>query len=321
MISSKISQDSFHVLYICSAARSGSTLTDMFIGGHSQAASLGEVNFLSQAISLNAECSCGDKLRVCTQWHKVFDSIISSQGIDLIKDPYGFKLWDAIAVDPIDHRRQTRAYRLAVILRKAWMEGRDTLPYSLRKYFPIPPTLLKALHNKITLYREISRCWEKLVIVDSSKNIREAVELYQRWPDLVKVVLLTRDGRGVYFSRRSSGFSQSESINGWLNYYRRALPLLENYIPQSNLLKIKYENLATKSDEIGRTLCNFINIPFELEMLNLARARRHLVGGNNTRFAPEKEIRLDNRWQTELNGAELDFFIRIGGDMNRRLGY
>ena len=58
----EIVQNGFHVLYICSAARSGSTLTDMFIGGHSQTASLGEINLLGNAISLNAECSCGDKL-------------------------------------------------------------------------------------------------------------------------------------------------------------------------------------------------------------------------------------------------------------------
>ena len=64
----KIAQDGFHVLYICSAARSGSTLTDMFIGGHSQTASLGEINLLVNAISLNADCSCGDKLSACMQW-------------------------------------------------------------------------------------------------------------------------------------------------------------------------------------------------------------------------------------------------------------
>ena len=52
----KASNDNFRVLYICSAARCGSTLTDMFIGGHSQATSLGEINFLGRAIGLNEEC-------------------------------------------------------------------------------------------------------------------------------------------------------------------------------------------------------------------------------------------------------------------------
>ena len=39
------------------------------------------------------------------------------------------------------------------------------------------------------------------------------------------------------------------------------------------------------------------------------------------RFSSNKKIELDTRWQTELCGDELDFFMRTGGDMNRQLGY
>lgn len=315
-----ISKD-MNILYICSAARCGSTLTDMFVGGHSQAASLGEINFLGMAISMDGKCSCGENLRACMQWRKVFDVIQSAHGIDLIKNPYAFRLWDALAAVGIDYRHQTPAYRAAVTFRKAWMESRNHLPDGLRECFPIPPALLKALRNKMDLYQAVSRCWGKPVIVDSSKNFREAVELHRRWPDLVKVLLLTRDGRGVYLSRRSSGFSQSESVNGWLRYYRRALPLLESHIAPGSLLKIRYEDLASDPEGTGRTLCAFAGIPFESEMLDLAQSTRHLVGGNNTRFSPGKGIRLDDRWRTELYGAELDFFKCNGGDMNHRLGY
>lgn len=317
----KVAQEGFGVLYICSTARSGSTLADMFMGGHSQVASLGEINFLGAVISMGVRCSCGNKVNSCAQWRKVFDAIWSSQCIDLMKNPYEFKLWDAIACTEIDHRQQTRAYRLAVILRRVWMEFRDHLPYSLRGRFPIPPTLLKALNNKMALYRTISSSWGKLTVVDSSKNVREAVELHQRWPDLVKVVLLIRDGRGVYLSRRSSGRSQSESVNGWLNYYRRALPLLEDHVDPCSLLKIRYEDLASDPEKTGRIMCDFVGIPFEPEMLDLAQSTKHLVSGNNTRFSPGKGIRLDERWRTELHGAELDYFERVGGDMNHQLGY
>ncbi|PXW81383.1 sulfotransferase family protein [Nitrosomonas sp. Nm84] len=314
-------QDDFCVLYICSAARSGSTLTDMFLGGHSKVASLGEVDLLGKAISLDATCSCGDKLRACIQWRKIFDAILAVQGVDLIKNPYKFKLWDIIAFNEIDYQQQKPAYRLAINLRKAWMGIRDHLPHGLRKDFPIPPILLKALHNKMNLYREISRCWNKSVIVDSSKVFREAIELHQRWPDRVKVILLVRDGRGVYLSRRSSGRSQSESVRGWLSYYRRALPLLESHITPSSLLKIRYEDIASDPRKAGQLLCDFAGISFESNMLDLAQSTRHLVNGNYTKFSPGRGIQLDERWLTELNGEELDFFERIGGNMNHRLGY
>ena len=317
----KIAEDGFRVLYICSAARSGSTVTDMFIGGHSKAASLGEINLLGKSISLDARCGCGSKLRTCEQWGKVFDAIMLSHDIDIINNPYKFRLWDTFAVNEIDYEHQTRAYRLIVTLRRAWMQGRSYLPYSLYKRFPIPPVLLKALHNKMDLYREISRCWKKSVIVDSSKSFREAVELHQRWPDIVKVALLTRDGRGVYLSRRSSGRSQQESVNDWIHYYRVALPMLENQIAPSSLLKIRYEDFASNPEKIGRILCNFVDISFEPEMLDLMQSTRHLVNSNKTKFSPEKGVQLDERWRTDLHGMELDFFERNGGEMNHRLGY
>jgi len=311
----------FQILYICSAARSGSTLTDMFMGGHSQCASLGELNFLAKGINLNDKCSCGTNLCNCFEWLKIYNAIKRSHQIDLISDPYKFNLWDAIAYDNIDYTQQTKHFIFAVKFRKAWLDGRNRLPVFLRNRLPIPPSLLKAVNNKMALYNEISRSWGKSVIVDSSKNVREAVELYERWPNTVKIVLLIRDGRGVYFSRRSSGYTQSESIAGWLNYYRRALPALDKFIPAESLLKIRYEDLATNPENVGQTLCHFINIPFEPTMLDLTKVTRHLVGGNNTRFASNKEIKLDTRWQTELLGEELDFFMRTGGNMNRQLGY
>ena len=290
-----VEDDNFQVLYICSAARSGSTLTDMFMGGHSQAASLGEINLLNKAIKLNADCSCGSKIRECREWLKVFNAILSSQGINMIEDPYKLRLWDALAYREIDHQHQTNLYRLSINLRKAWMEARDLLPDILREHFPMPPILVKALCNKMNLYKKISHCWNKLIILDSSKNAREAVELHQRWPSRVKVVLLTRDGRGVYLSRRSSGRSQSESV--------------------------RYEDLASEPERMGHLLCNFVGICFEPQMLDLSSISRHLVNGNDTRFSPGKGIHLDERWRTKLLGAELEFFQRTGGSMNSLLGY
>lgn len=315
------SSDDFRVLYVCSAARSGSTLTDMFIGGHSQTASLGELNFLNKVINLNHKCSCGADLRMCHQWREVFNAIKHSTNIDLLVNPYTYNLWDAISSDTIDYEWQTRSKVLAVNFRKAWLSGRNLLPNLLRDFIPIPPSLSKALDNKMNLYHEIARCWGKSIIVDSSKNDREAIELFKKWPDSIKIVLLIRDGRGVYFSRRSSGYTQSESIKGWLNYYQRALPALDKFIPSESLLKIRYEDLATKPEEVGRILCNFAHISFEPEMLDFTRFTRHLVGGNNMRFSSNKKIELDTRWQTELCGDELDFFMHTGGDMNRQLGY
>jgi hypothetical protein len=307
------------VLYVCSAARCGSTLTDMFLGGHPQATSLGESNFLAKAIRVGEKCSCGALVRDCAHWQLVFARLMR-WGFDLHR-PYGFRLWDAVAWTYVDHEVQTKAFLAAVRARKTWMALRDQVPAPVRQQVPIPPAYAQALANKMRLYEAVAAAWDKQVVVDSSKNVREAVELYQRWPDRVRILLVTRDGRGVYCSRRSSGRDQEESVRAWLSYYRRALALLEKHVPAGARMQLKYEDIASDPRRAGAALCRFAGLEFQDSMLQLDGVVRHMVNGNATRFAPGKGIALDERWRRDLPPAELSFFDGRGGRMNAALGY
>jgi hypothetical protein len=312
----------WRALYICSASRSGSTLTDMLLGGHPDVASLGEVNFLGKAIALGEGCSCNEKVCDCPAWSMVYERIREGQGIDMLANPYAFRLWDARAVNKIDPTHQTRSRLLGILARKVWLETRERLPQELRRNVPLPGRLEKALSNKSVLYQTILDTWSKSLVVDSSKNAWEVVELYRRWPDRVKVVLLSRDGRGVYLSRRKGGRDPHASVRGWVHYYRRALPLLEASLPSDALYRLRYEDLAADPEHTMRALCDFAGLPYAAEMLDLPHAVRHMVNGNDTRFAPQKGIRLDERWRNELTSEDLGYFTRHGGAaMNRRLGY
>ncbi|MBN1008730.1 sulfotransferase [Amphritea pacifica] len=308
----------WRTLYICSAARCGSTITDMFIGGHSQAASLGEVNLLGKAISLQQTCSCGANVPDCAYWNLVYQELATSMGVDIKADPYTYSLWDALAVTVVDKRKQTSSYKMAVYLRKVWLEMR----YRTGNKLPLLNSQIKALKNKLFLYDAVAQKWCKKVIVDSSKNAREAVELNKMAPGKVKIVLISRDGRGVYHSRRKSHFTQRKSLKGWMNYYKRAQPLLEKEVDPADLLIIRYEDLAAKPREVGNKLCEFISLGFEESMLNLGAATRHIVNGNDTRLSADKGIQLDEKWRSELMDDELEYFIRSGGEeLNQRLGY
>jgi Sulfotransferase family len=307
------------VLYVCSAARCGSTLTDMFLGGHPKAASLGEANFLAKAIRLGEKCSCGATVRDCGHWQAVYERL-ANWGFDL-QDPYRFRLWDAVAWNNVDENYQTRVFLAAVRARGAWMRLRDLVPTSLRNLCPIPPTYNEALVNKVRLYEAVSAAWGKELIVDSSKHVREAVELFRRHPDAVRILLLTRDGRGVYLSRRSTGRDREESVRGWLTYYTRALDLLDRNVPPQARMQLKYEDIAGDPERAGETLCRFIGLDFQPTMLKLDSVVRHMVNGNATRFRPGKGIALDERWRRDLQPAELTFFEAQGGRMNAVLGY
>ena len=127
------------VLYVCSAARCGSTLTDMYLGGHPKAASLGEANFLAKVIRLGERCSCGALVRECGQWQAVYERL-APWGFDL-RQPYRFRLWDAVAWGNVDREYQTRGFLARVRARGAWMSLRDLAPTSLWNLCPHPPGL------------------------------------------------------------------------------------------------------------------------------------------------------------------------------------
>lgn len=307
----------WRVVYICSAARSGSTLTDMFLGGHSQAASLGEVNFLGKALALKQTCACGAGVCNCGQWTKVFEDLLASTGCDLREDPYAFRLWDMLDGIAVDRRKQTMAYKSAVYFGRAWLD----LRHRTRNLLPMLPSQAAALRNKCLLFDSIARQWGKRVLIDSSKSVREAIELYRYIPGRVRIILLTRDGRGVFLSNRRSKMNRRESVAGWLKYYRRAIPLVQTQIGSSDLFTLRYEDLATEPEKLGKELCQFLDLPFEGRMLDLAATTRHIVDGNDTRFAASKGIKLDEKWRTQLTPGDLAHFNRFGLEMNKRLGY
>lgn len=309
------------VVYICSASRCGSTVFDMFMGSHPEVASLGELNMLGKALRMQRPCSCGELLVDCPAWGPVFAYLAQTRGVSLADDPYALRLWDARARFFVDRQYQNRRYELAFKLKSAWMIARRQLPRPLADALPLPPGFEGALANKMKLYDAVSLQWQRPVVVDSSKNALEAIELVRRWPERVTVVLLTRDGRGVFLSHRNTGMARPDSVRGWRTYYGRSAPMLRRQVPARNLIDLRYEDFATDPEPVGRRLCAALGIAYADAMPELRQPERHMVDGNRTRFAGAKGIRLDERWKDNLDAEEMRYFEEKAGNLNRQLGY
>ncbi len=308
-------------VFICSAARSGSTFTDMLLGGHSQMASVGEFSFLGKCLSLDEECSCGAALKQCSQWKKVFDRVREDKGVDLLNAPYALKLWDARAVIKVDKAHQTPAYLLECKARKFFQHLKYSNPL-LEQFIPLAPSLKQSLDNTFYLYDLIREAWGIDVIIDSSKSALKAVGLYKMYPDQVRVILLARDGRGVFLSRRLTGVDQKTSLAGWKNYYTRALDTLDKHVPSRHLYRLRYEDLVTRPEEQLNRICDFIGIPYEASMADLCDGERHVINGNRgTQKRRKGGIKADTRWKEQLKGEDLEFFNKHGGNINWKLGY
>ena len=307
--------------FICSAARSGSTLLDRILGAHSKAASLGEISFLNKAISLNQMCSCGNKISDCDTWNAVLKRIENERHIDLRHDPYAMQFWDARASVIIDKKFQTPFFLLTSKLRTLQCDLRYKLKVGNKLRLPLPRKLVQDTENSLYLYQLLTSIWQKELLIDSSKNVHKAIAVHEKSAEHARIIYLTRDGRGVYNSRRSSGFSRHESASAWYKYNKRASTYLAANIPAEHLFRVKYEELVNHPAETLSSICKFLGIAFEENMLNFTNAEHHLVNGNDMRFKQSHKLILDERWLTELGTKELATFERLTGSMNSTLGY
>ena len=305
-------------VYICSAAHSGSTLLDLMIGSHSKAESLGEVSHLPKNISLNSLCGCGKPVQSCSMWQDVLTMVSNNLGTDILKNPYALNLGYINPKVVVDKIHKTKIYQLRrKIFHGLWY---IEFKYGIKCFRPFLQPINQAIENNFLLYDAVRTVCSSNIIVDSSKTYLKAIGLYRRRPEEVRVILLVRDGRGVFYSYLRRNVPKRESLDAWKNFHERALPLFDEC--NIDILTVKYEELVKETRrELGR-ICDFLNIGFEEEMLNYAAKPNHTTNGNEeVRFRKLSEIKLDTSWCEHLSDEDQRYFESRAGQLNRKLGY
>lgn len=306
-------------VFICSAGHSGSTLLDLLLGSHPDAVSLGEITHLPKNLALNTPCTCGKPARECGVWSRIVDELGRMPEFrEIHSDPYVLHLGMINASTVVDTRHQTR---LRVLQRRfVYALAHAHLRWDIR----FPEALLRPLYagsrNKLLLFDVVSRLLSRGIIVDSSKHYLEAVSLYEQARDRVRVVLLVRDGRAVYYSGLKRGQDRKTALQAWECTYRRALPILRRRIPPEHLIQVRYEDLADSPERELERLCAFIGIDYAQEMLRFVEKERHVLNGNRMRFG-SGAIAADVSWRERLSGSDALYFDSRAGRLNRKLGY
>lgn len=96
----------------------------------------------------------------------------------------------------------------------------------------------------------------------------------------------------------------------------RQLPMIEEAIPASDRIVVRYEDLVTAPEETVTRICAMIDEDFEPGML--------MVEGHNSADANETSgifASSVDRWKTELSAEEITIGQNIAGDLLVRLGY
>ena len=305
-------------VYICSAGHSGSTLLDMLIGSHSRVESLGEITHLPKNLALNTICGCGHSVRECEFWKGTINNIEKNSNINISKNPYALDLGYISARIIIDKKHQTVFYNLA----RKISHGLIYLyyRYSIPLHYFLLPRFIESIKNNILLYDSVRNYSGSDLIVDSSKAYLKGLGVYLHNKDETRIVVLVRDGRGVFYSNLKRGFDRRKSLNGWINYYQRALSLIDRHVNKEHVLFVKYEDLAKNTKKVMEEISRFVDIEYESTMLDFSSKVHHITNGNNTRFKSSK-IKLDEAWKNDLNESDLNYFNLNALDLNKRLGY
>jgi len=310
-----------------SSPRGGSTLVSLVLGQHSKIANLGEVSFIPKLLALGELCTCSQSIRDCDEWGKVFNELASTTGVDMRATPYGLHLDDAMkwkdGSGRIDHRHQTYERMAIARVRGAIDTIGLALPQAMGGAWATPPSIKNGVKKTMLLYSAASNAWRKGLVIDASKLPRKAIHLYRAFPDEVRILHLTRDGRGVCASRMTH-MPFERAARRWRHYHTITARLLDRWVDPAHRFSLRYEDFTRDPEQWLILLCNWLGIEFEQHMLAFDKnGVIHSAGGNPTRFKLSEEgIRpTDDRWRTKLSAENIAQFEALAGSLNRQLGY
>ena len=161
-----------------------------------------------------------------------------------------------------------------------------------------------------------------IAFVDASKERMRIRHLAQQLPMPLRVIDLVRDVRGVATSARHHGAASiagaEAAARNW-NATNRTILRHVAALPPDAHITLRYEDLCQDPTMVMARLFAFIGVdPDAAATATTGGEEQHLLG-NRRRLEAWTEIRLDERWRTELAAAEQDRVIAIGGEVFRRL--
>lgn len=120
------------------------------------------------------------------------------------------------------------------------------------------------------------------------------------------------------------------ATHGWV-YYNNEIEKLKKTYPNI-FLTILYEDLATSPNEITKTICNFLSIDFNPEMLHFNKVLEEKITSDSFDsteemhdFHPNLTNPINtnqmNKWRTAFSQKEVQLIEYIAGDFGKQYGY
>ncbi|OOQ59514.1 sulfotransferase family protein [Mucilaginibacter pedocola] len=160
----------------------------------------------------------------------------------------------------------------------------------------------------------------------SMNNVYYADELEVQ-PEKLKYVYLYRDGRDVAasFKKAIVGDKHIYHIADQWRKDQEASIALSKIIPADRFFSLNYENLIANPESTVRSLCEFLDIAYNPEMLNYYTSKTSKITAASGEMWSnlEKPIMATNtgKYLKEFKENDLEIFELVAGDVLLELGY
>lgn len=303
----------------------------MLLNAHPEVCTVGELKITSLGDVERYRCSCGKRILECTFWNSItnemaargFNFNISNPGTDIRSgaSPYILRLLKPLYRRPIFEKFRDIALQLSPIWREQY------------------PRIQRA---NTALIESILSLSNKKLVVDSSK-IGIRLKYLMRNPTLdIKVIRLIRDGRAVSLTymdpanfadaqnrelrdgglggdRSAERLSMEQAAREWRRSNEEAETLLRG-VDRKRWVGIHYEELCRQPEDTLKKIFEFLEVSTDPINLNFRSVEHHIVG-NGMRLDDSSQIKVDDRWRSQLTKSQIAVFTHLAGKMNKALGY
>lgn len=150
--------------------------------------------------------------------------------------------------------------------------------------------------ENIRFLRDLQKTTGCDVLVDSSKEWRRLWGLLEAKNVDIKVVYLTRDGRGVLNAYQRKYGTWKEGAKRLVKIDIAAFLLRRLHVRSDNWMTLRYEDLAHDPEKACKRLCQHMGLDFDAAMLTPDTKTYRGLGGNRMRLKPFQGFKLDEKW-------------------------
>jgi hypothetical protein len=314
----RLTMPPYRVAFILAPHRSGSTLLDNLLGGHSEVVTLGEPHNL-RAYALQDRrlfdpkqpliCSCGSTVPACSFWQRVQDALGSPLGDLSLKWP----------------RTVYERRALPLLQRKALSAGMAVLRQRPALFRSASIQRLLGAESIIDdnwrLFDAVHAITGAACIVDASKAAYRFRALWRRNPEAARAIVLCRDYRAVAHSLMRRGLSVEDAIAQWC----RSVGQIEEMvigIPDRHVCRVTYEALCADPQGTIKGVLHFLQLSGTSNVLKRSIADLHHISGSPSKFDPARQtIQFDDSYLSVFDERQLQYLRHAAQPLAHRWGY